>query len=216
MERLKDKISIITGAGRGIGKAIAEKFAKEGSKVIVTDIDMEACMKVAKFITEQKYIAVAKKMDTTNKEEVHNVMSEAIKEFGTLDILVNNAGTAEKYWTVDLPEDVWDKIIAVNLKGVFICSQAFLPTAISKGRGKIINIASIFGKTGNVLICHEAIRRCGFGAEIASVIYEKAFDYLDSPIKILGSKNTPIPFTPVLENFVIPDEEKIIQEIAYF
>ena len=68
-------------------------------------------------------------------------------------------------------------------------------------------------KTGNVLICHEAIRKCGVGAEIASVIYEKAFDFLDSPIKILGSKNTPIPFSPVLEKYVIPSEEKIIEEI---
>ncbi|MCL4416301.1 MAG: alpha-ketoacid dehydrogenase subunit beta [Actinobacteria bacterium] len=71
-------------------------------------------------------------------------------------------------------------------------------------------------KTGNVLICHEAVRRCGFGSEIASIIYEKAFDYLDSPIRILGSKNTPIPFSPVLENYVIPDEKKIIQEINTF
>ena len=68
-------------------------------------------------------------------------------------------------------------------------------------------------KTGNILICHEAVRRCGVGAEIASVIYEKAFDFIDSPIKILGSKNTPIPFSPVLENYIIPDEEKIIEEI---
>ena len=71
-------------------------------------------------------------------------------------------------------------------------------------------------KTGNVLICHEAVRRCGVGSEIASVIYEQAFDYLDSPIRILGSKNTPIPFSPVLENYVIPDEKKIIQEINTF
>lgn len=71
-------------------------------------------------------------------------------------------------------------------------------------------------KTGNVLICHEAVRRCGFGSEIASIIYEQAFDYLDSPIRILGSKNTPIPFSPVLENYVIPDEKKIIQEINTF
>ncbi|MCL5069994.1 MAG: alpha-ketoacid dehydrogenase subunit beta [Actinobacteria bacterium] len=71
-------------------------------------------------------------------------------------------------------------------------------------------------KTGNVLICHEAVRRCGAGSEIASVIYEQAFDYLDSPIKILGSINTPIPFSPVLENYVIPDEKKIIQEINTF
>lgn len=69
-------------------------------------------------------------------------------------------------------------------------------------------------KTGNVLICHEAVRRCGVGAEVASVIYEKTFDYLDSPIKILGSRNTPVPFSPVLENYIIPDEKKIIESIS--
>ncbi|MCL4416306.1 MAG: alpha-ketoacid dehydrogenase subunit beta [Actinobacteria bacterium] len=68
-------------------------------------------------------------------------------------------------------------------------------------------------KTGNVLVCHEAVRRCGVGAEIASVIYERTFDFLDSPIKILGSKNTPVPFSPVMEKFIIPDEKKIISEI---
>lgn len=68
-------------------------------------------------------------------------------------------------------------------------------------------------KTGSVLICHEAVRRCGMGSEIASVIFEEAFDFLDSPVKILGSKNTPIPFSPIMENYVIPDKEKIITEI---
>lgn len=148
--KLKNKISLITGAGQGIGKAIALAFAKEGSYVIVNDIDLDKAKLVAMEIDASGGEAIPIKADVSQSKDVGNMVKEAIKNFGNIDILVNNAGIQTESQFLDLSEEDWDKVIAVNLKGTFLCSQIVARVMVKSGKGKIINISSI----------HQSVPRC--------------------------------------------------------
>ncbi|MDP3762508.1 MAG: SDR family NAD(P)-dependent oxidoreductase [bacterium] len=143
---LTNKVALVTGARRGMGKAHALALAKQGAKVIVTDIDALECQPVADEIKSKGGEAICLKMDVSNKKEVDQIFDEAIKKFGRLDILVNNAGIYFSKPALELTEEDWDKMIAINLKGQFLCAQraaremAKNPPA---GGGRIINIASV-------------------------------------------------------------------------
>ncbi len=141
---LKDQVAIVTGAGRGIGEAIALRFASEGAHIVVNDINLEDAKKVSQKIVSMGRKAVPLKTDVSSKDQVDSMVREAVKEFGTIDILVNNAGIGGCSRLVkDIPEESWDQVMAVNLKGVFLCCQVIVPIMIAKGRGKIVNIASL-------------------------------------------------------------------------
>lgn len=141
---LKDQIAIVTGAGRGIGEAIAMTFAREGAHVVVVDINLDDAKKVSEKIISLGRRALPMKADVSSRSQVESMVNEAVKEFGTIDILVNNAGISGCSRLVkDIPEESWDQVMAINLKGVFLCCQAVVPIMIGKGRGKIVNIASL-------------------------------------------------------------------------
>lgn len=144
MFSLKNKVALVTGARRGIGKGIALALAEAGAKVIVTDIDEKECEAVVKEIEKLGSQGLAKKLDVTNKKEVEEAVKAAIDKFGKLDILVNNAGIC---WPLkpltELTEEEWDKIVDINLKGYFLCAQAAIKEMIKQKWGRIINIASI-------------------------------------------------------------------------
>ena len=143
-KKLEGKVALITGAAQGIGKAIAERFVCEGASVIIADLLHEKAEKVAKELSKnQRTLAV--KTDVSLSRDVENLFSIVRREFGRLDILVNNAGILIKGPFLDITEEIWDKTMAVNLKGPFLCSKSAAELMKGTGGGRIINITSIDG-----------------------------------------------------------------------
>lgn len=140
--RLRDKVAIITGAGRGIGRAIALKLAQEGAKVVVSDIIIENAQAVAEEIKKAGGTALAIKTNIAVREEVEQLFTEAINHFGKIDILVNNAGINRDAMLHKMTDEQWDEVIAVNLTGTFYCTRQAAIHMRERGYGRIINIAS--------------------------------------------------------------------------
>jgi 3-oxoacyl-[acyl-carrier protein] reductase len=148
MKRLDGKVAIVTGAARGMGEAICRLFAQEGATVVVTDMDAEG-ESVASSIRESGGNAAYYHLNVTDRKEIKELAADVLKRFKSIDILVNNAGVCEKSWVVDMPEEMWDLTINVNLKGVFNCSQAVLPAMMQQMGGRIVNIASVSAVRGD-------------------------------------------------------------------
>jgi len=140
--RLKDKSAIITGGGRGLGEAMAIRFAEEGADVLVADIDYDAAMQVAEKIKGLKRKGLAFKVDVRDKDKIKEMVDFALNNFGKIDILVNNAGTIKDNLIENMSEEDWDLVLDINLKGAFLCTQAVVPGMKKNRYGKIINIAS--------------------------------------------------------------------------
>ncbi len=146
---LKGKVVIITGARRGMGRSHALAFAKEGAKVVVSDISLQDCQKVVKEIEKMGGEAMAIKCDVTKKKEVEEMVKKTIEKWGKIDILVNNAGIADFRPFLEMKEEDWDRTLDINLKGYFLCAQACAKEMVKRKSGVIINIASIaMGQTG--------------------------------------------------------------------
>ncbi len=147
---MKNKTVIITGAGSGLGKAIAIRFAKEKANVIVSDIDEEAAKKVVKTIEEKKGTAHFIKADTSKPEEVEALVKKTVKKFGHLHYAVNNAGiSGEMAPTADYPLESWKNVIDINLSGVLYGCKYQIPEIIKAGGGAIVNMASMLGSVGS-------------------------------------------------------------------
>ncbi len=147
---LKDKIAIITGAGRGIGRAIAMTLAREGASVIISDIDLKSAEETAKEINEQGQKALAFQVDVSDSKDVKQMVDTVIRKLGRIDILVNNAAIIRRGTIEDLSEEDWDQVIAVNLKGAFNCMKAVVGSMKKQRYGKIVNISSVAGKVGDL------------------------------------------------------------------
>jgi NAD(P)-dependent dehydrogenase (short-subunit alcohol dehydrogenase family) len=145
---LKDLVAIVTGAGKGIGKAIAEKFFREGALVALWDIDLPLAKSVAASLDSSGQKAMAIKVDITNETEVTNAVSEVMKKFRRIDLLVNNAGISRHKPIEEMTLEIFESVMKVNLTGTFLCCRAVTPVMKKQGRGKIINIASLGGRTG--------------------------------------------------------------------
>lgn len=147
---LTGKRALITGAARGIGRAISEAFASEGADVALCDIDAEAAASTASEIARQhNRRALGLRIDVGNRASVLACVHDCIEQLGAVDILVNNAGISRVIPFLDMTESLWDDTLRVNLKGAYLCSQAVLPTMVATRKGKIINISSQSGKRGN-------------------------------------------------------------------
>ncbi|MBI3966454.1 MAG: SDR family oxidoreductase [Chloroflexi bacterium] len=140
--RLQDRISIVTGAGRGIGRAIALGFAREGAGVVIADLDPDAATSVAGEVRSLGRPALAVEVDVTQRAQVEAMVERAVAELGRVDVLVSNAGISLRQHFLELTEEVWDRVLGVNLKGVFLCGQAAARQMAKTGGGAIINIAS--------------------------------------------------------------------------
>lgn len=146
---LKGKVVIITGARRGMGKSHAISFAKEGSKVVVSDISIEDCQRVVEEIKKLGGEAIAIKCDVTKKKEIEEMVKIAIEKWGKIDILVNNAGICEFKPFLELTEEEWDRTLKINLKGYFLVAQICAKEMVKRKSGVIINISSIaMGQVG--------------------------------------------------------------------
>ncbi|MBE0478668.1 SDR family oxidoreductase [Candidatus Aerophobetes bacterium] len=152
MKELEAKVAVVTGGARGIGKAICLTFAGEGADVLVCDIDYEAATKTASEIKDKGFSALPVKLDVSRGDEVRKVFKEIVEEFKRVDILVNNAGITCLTPLEDISEEEWDRVLAINLKGCFLCSQAVMQVMISQEYGKIVNIASLAGKIGGIIV----------------------------------------------------------------
>ena len=149
MKSFENKVSLITGAGSGIGRATAMAFAEEGAKVIVSDIHEENGRETVELIKKNKGEAYFIKCDVSSEEEVKNLIGEIIKKFGRLDCAYNNAGIEGlPSTTVECSEENWNKTINTNLKGVWLCMKYEIPVMLEAGKGSIVNCSSIAGLVG--------------------------------------------------------------------
>lgn len=158
---LKDKVAIVTGSARGIGKAIATKFAQAGAKVVITDINVEQSEATAKEIAGLGVETLAVGCNVTKKAEVDNLMAKTKEKFGSVDIIVNNAGITRDGLFVRMKEEDWDMVLNINLKGTFLCAQAAGSIMMKQKKGKIINIASVSGIFGNAGQANYASSKAG-------------------------------------------------------
>ncbi len=140
---LSGKVALVTGARRGMGKAHAVALGKQGATVIITDVDLDACQLVEDEIKVEGGAAMCFKMDVSNKAEVEEVIAKVVEEYGRLDILVNNAGIYQAKPVLDITEEEWNRMIAIDLTGAFWCAQAAAREMAKNNWGRIINIASI-------------------------------------------------------------------------
>jgi len=147
--KLQGKVAIVTGGSRGIGRAIALVFAKEGAKTVIAARSMVDTQKVAQEILELKQEGLAMQIDVSKGQDVARMVNQTLQRFGTIDILVNNAGiNLPKRNVVDLTVEEWEQVLTVNLTGAFLATKATLPTMMKRRRGKIINISSRGGRVG--------------------------------------------------------------------
>jgi 3-oxoacyl-[acyl-carrier protein] reductase len=144
--RLADKVAMVTGAARGMGRAIALRFAREGAEIAAVDVDGEALQEVVEEICAQGRRGLAIRADLARLSEIDRAVDQTLQAFGKIDILVNNAGVTKALGIFDITEADWDWMHSVNLKGLFFCLQRVARDMARRKQGKIINIASIAGK----------------------------------------------------------------------
>ena len=146
MRRLENRVVFVTGAGRGIGKAIATRLASEGAKVAVADIDTVTAKSTAAAIGDA---AVGVRLDVTDSASARVAVAETEKHLGTIDVLVNNAGWDKVEPFLKSTEETWDKVLAINLRGPLNCVKAVLPGMVERGHGRIVSISSDAGRAGS-------------------------------------------------------------------
>ncbi|MCU0957924.1 MAG: 3-oxoacyl-ACP reductase FabG [Hydrogenophaga sp.] len=149
MKRLEGKVSIITGAGQGIGLATALKFAREGAIVVACDVRQAAVDETVAQCQAEGATAAGFVMDVTRREMVDAVVAQVLERFGRIDVLVNNAGITKDARLQKMTLEQFDQVIDVNLRGVFHCAQAVADTMVAQGRGVILNASSVVGIYGN-------------------------------------------------------------------
>ncbi len=159
--KLQGKTAIITGGALGIGKETARFFIKEGAKVVIGDFNKDAGNKAVEELTKAGGEAIFVKVDVTDRQQVEDMVKIAVNKFGSVDILINNAGITADSFLTKMTEEQWDRVINVNLKGVFNCTQAVAPIMINQGEGRVINAASVVGVYGNVGQTNYAATKAG-------------------------------------------------------
>lgn len=152
MYNLKGQAAIVTGAAGGLGKAIVRRLAQEGVAILAADINKEGAQKLVKEIKDGGGKGLAWQVDVASEKEVKEMVQEGLKNFGQIDILVNNAGAGSAGRIIDSTKEDWEKAISVNLKGAFLCAQYVAREMIPRRKGKIVNISSIAGKSGEEFI----------------------------------------------------------------
>jgi 3-oxoacyl-[acyl-carrier protein] reductase len=155
------KNAIVTGAARGIGKAIATMLAKEGKNVVVTDILMEEVGKVAQELKEYGTKTLALQADVSNAKDVEEMIATTVNQLGSVDYLINNAGVTRDNLAIRMSQQEWDMVIDINLKGTFLCSQFAAKEMIKKRFGRIVNLASVSGILGTAGQANYASSKAG-------------------------------------------------------
>jgi 3-oxoacyl-[acyl-carrier protein] reductase len=146
---LKDRVVLVTGGARGIGKAIAENVAKRGAQLVIADISLSSAEEAAKELSASGGRTLALRLDVSKSGEVGAAFEKIMKEFGRIDVLINNAGITKDGLILRMKEEDWDAVININLKGVFLCSKEAVKFMVKQRFGRIVNIASVVAFMGN-------------------------------------------------------------------
>lgn len=178
--KLKDKVAIVTGAGSGIGKAIAVMYAKEGAKVVVAGHHLDSCQETVAEISDAGGEATALKADVSKSTDLKKLVRDTVTQYGQLDILVNNAGVVLQYPLTDMTEQQWDQVVDVDLKGTFLGMKHAIPEMEKVGKGKIVNITSIAGIVGFPQIAGYAAAKGG----VIALTKEAAVEYAPKSINV--------------------------------
>src|SRR5438477_3924176 len=147
-DRLKDKVCLITGAGSGIGQASARRFAQEGARVVAADIDLDAAVKTREEIADRSPDSVAEQVDVTDETQTVALAERVVRRFGRIDVLFNNAGIAGVGDIMETEPDLFDRVMRVNVRGVYLMSRAIVPHMITQRSGSIINMSSCIAEIG--------------------------------------------------------------------
>lgn len=168
--RFKEKVVIVTGSARGIGNAIARGFANEGARVVIADILEDIGLDAENSIKQQGGECLFKKTDVSSNADIDQLIASTIDSFNRIDILVNVAGICPFKDFLEIPEEMWDRVMDINLKGVFLCSQAVAKVMIDKGiKGRIISIGSISSIIGGAQQAHYCSTKAGINLLNASM-----------------------------------------------
>ena len=171
---MEGKLTLITGGARGIGKDIALRFAKEGSNIAICDVNLEEAEKTAGEIKALGRDVLAFKVDVTSSKDIQDMADKILDKFNKIDILINNAGITKDNLLLRMSEEEWDKVIAVNLKGAFLCTKIVSKLMLKQRFGKIVNLASIIGIMGNAGQANYAASKAGIIGLTKSVAKELA------------------------------------------
>jgi 3-oxoacyl-[acyl-carrier protein] reductase len=147
---VKEQVVLVTGGARGIGKAIAENFAKKGAQLVIADISLSSAEETAKELSATGVRTLALRLDVSKSAEVTAAFEKIIKEFGRIDVVINNAGITKDGLILRMKEEDWDAVININLKGVFLCSKEAVKFMVKQRYGRIINIASVVALTKTI------------------------------------------------------------------
>jgi len=207
MVRLKDKVAIVTGAGRGIGRGIAMELARQGADVVIADMRYELAQQVACEIGGMGRQSLPLNVDVTRKNQVEEMAARTLQAFGRIDILVNNAGWDKMEPFVNSTEETWDRVIAINFKGVLFCIRSVLDHMIEQRYGKIVSIASDAARAGS---SGEAVYS---GAKGAVIAFSKTLARELARYKINVNVVSPGPSsTPLLEE-IGRDNPKLVEAL---
>ena len=174
MGELKDKVALVTGGARGIGKAVALELAMKGCHVVVSDLDMENAEKTAYEIKSKGVRSLAVKSNVAESADVDILIKKVLEIFGRIDILINNAGITRDTLLMRMEEADWDLVLGVNLKSAFLCTKHIIRTMMKQRSGKIINMASVVGVMGNAGQSNYAASKAGLIGFTKSVAKEVA------------------------------------------
>jgi 3-oxoacyl-[acyl-carrier protein] reductase len=158
--RLEGRVALVTGAGGGIGEATARRFAREGATVVVNDVDLELAWPLVTELQKAGVPALPIAADVTARTDVEAMVNRVVREFGRLDVLVNNAGVNRDAMSHKMTEEQWDQVLAVNLKGTFLCAQAVLARMRERGWGRVISTSSV-ASLGNIGQANYAASKAG-------------------------------------------------------
>jgi len=176
MNRLTSKKALVTGAARGIGHAIAIAFAREGADVAILDLKQDSAERTANEVRGLGVNGVAVAADVSKEDQVKRAIAEAQRAFGRIDILVNNAGIDTTSTVVEMPTAMWDEMMAVNLRSIFLCTREVLPGMIQRKWGRIISTSSQLAHKGAAEMAHYAAAKAGVIGFTRSLAYEVARD----------------------------------------
>lgn len=201
MKMLENKVAIVTGAGSGIGRAIASFYAAEGAKVVVADIDEKGGNETVQMIKAKSGEAIFMLSDSSSAEGNRLLVDQTVKQYGKLDIACNNAGIGGPLApTGEYPVDGWDKVISINLSGVFYGMRHQIPAMLASGGGVIVNIASILGNVGSRLSPAYVAAKHG----VVGLTKTAALEYADKNIRV-NSVGPGYILTPLLTKSLTPD-----------
>lgn len=177
---LQGNVAIVTGAGRGIGRAIGLELARMGADIVVAELDAATAERTASEVRDLGRRALVVRTDVTSRKELDTMAEQTRAAFGRIDVLVNNAGIYRAATTLDVTEEHWDAIMNINAKGVFFATQAVLPTMIAQKRGVIVNLASMAGKIGSPA----SLTYCASKAAVVSMTKSLALAHAADGIRV--------------------------------